>query len=154
MRFEAPPGSCFVWMQTPLHWPRMNAVAVTIGVLKGIALLGLSKLRALLWRSRPIVSTQLQHRLVPCQGGEARPDYRLAQNAAILLGQVPAGAQPTAGGHHHGCNPGILHCNTPRGRKGHVCHDLSPIALACWKTRGKPPCLPFMSTIHPHTLDP
>jgi hypothetical protein len=41
---------------------------------------------------------------VGAQGGEARPDHRLAQNLAILLGPVPAGAQSPASGHDNGCN--------------------------------------------------
>ena len=37
---------------------------------------------------------------------EARPDHRLAQDGAILLGHIAAGAQPTAGCHDNGCDHG------------------------------------------------
>ena len=38
------------------------------------------------------------------EGGKARPDDRLAQNMPVLLGQIPARAQPAAPGHDHGCD--------------------------------------------------
>jgi hypothetical protein len=47
---------------------------------------------------------------VPGQGGEAGPDYRLAENAAVLLGHIPAGAKPATGCHDDGCDAS---CHNP-----------------------------------------
>ena len=53
--------------------------------------------------------------IVPGQGGKARADHRLAQDLPVLLGQIPAGAEPAAGGHDDGCNLAgrVLHRKLP-----------------------------------------
>jgi hypothetical protein len=43
-------------------------------------------------------------RIMPSEEGEARPDHRLAEDMPVLLGQIPARAQPAARCHDHGCD--------------------------------------------------
>src|SRR5215467_15476135 len=43
-------------------------------------------------------------RIMPSEEGEARPDHRLAKDMPVLLGQIPARAQPAARCHDHGCD--------------------------------------------------
>jgi hypothetical protein len=38
------------------------------------------------------------------QRRKARPDHRLAENLPVLLGQIPADAEPAAGRHDDGCH--------------------------------------------------
>jgi hypothetical protein len=52
--------------------------------------------------------------LMASEGGKARPDHRLAQKEAILLGQISSGAQPATTCHDHGCNP---ICHIPRSER-------------------------------------
>jgi hypothetical protein len=51
---------------------------------------------------------------MPRQGRKARPDYRLAQNAPVLLGHVASGPEPATGSDD---NSGDLHCHVRQSQK-------------------------------------
>jgi hypothetical protein len=87
---------------------------------------------------------------MPREGRKARPDYRLAENAPVLLGHVASGAEPATGSDD---NSGDLHCHVrqsqstpcgatalsgpvPAANRGFVLHFpiFSPLGIFCSAT--------------------